>query len=298
LIHVKTGSQAVGHYINKNSNRGINMYKDILVQIDNAKSCESRRQAAVALAEKFGAHVTGLYVIEPVQLPAYAEVAIGADLLEQSHREYERQAEEASKAFRSAMDRAGVANEFRIEEGLTSLKTIEHGHYSDLLVLSQANEDDPNDISGGLVDEVVLGVGRPVLVVPYVGMRDTIGKKVLLAWNGSRESVRALHDAMPILQAAEKVVVMSVNPKESEDQHIAGADISLHLARHDVNTVVNSTVSREIEIGDTLLSRASDEGVDLIVMGAYGHSRFRELVLGGATRHLLQHMTVPVMMSH
>lgn len=274
------------------------MYKDILVQVDNAKSCESRRQAAVALAGKFDAHVTGLYVIEPVQLPAYAEVAIGADLLEQSHREYERQAEAAGAAFRKTMDRAGVANEWRMVEGLTSAKTIEHGHYSDVVVLSQADHDDPEDISSGLADEVVLGVGRPVLVVPYVGMREEIGKKILLAWNGSRESVRALHDAMPLLKRADKVVVMAVNPKEGEDQRIAGADISLHLARHDVNTVVNSTVSREIEIGDTLLSRAADEGVDLIVMGAYGHSRFRELVLGGVTRHLLEHMTVPVLMSH
>ncbi|KAA3634733.1 MAG: universal stress protein [Proteobacteria bacterium] len=274
------------------------MYKDILVQIDNAKSCESRRQAAIILAEKFKSHVTGMYCIEPVQLPAYAEVAIGADLLEQSYREYERQANEAGEIFRRAMDKQGIANEWRIVEGLTSAKTMEHGHYSDLVLLSQANDDDPNDISAGLVDEVVMGVGRPVLVVPYVGAQDTIGKKILLAWNGTRESVRALHDAMPLLQSAEKVVVMTVNPKENEDQHIAGADISLHLARHDVNTVVNSTVSRDIDVGDTLLSRASDEGVDLIVMGAYGHSRFRELVLGGATRHLLNHMTVPVLMSH
>lgn len=274
------------------------MYKDILVQVDSAKSCESRKQAAAMVAEKFNAHVTGLYCIEPVQLPAYAEVAIGADLLEQSHREYERQAKDAGDSFRKAMDRAGVANEWRMVEGLTSAKTIEHGHYSDLVVLSQANDDDPNDISAGLVDEVVMGVGRPVLVVPYVGLHEQIGKKILLAWNGTRESVRALHDAMPLLQRADKVVVMTVNPKESQEQHIAGADISLHLARHDVNTVVNSTVSREIEIGDTLLSRASDEGVDLVVMGAYGHSRFRELVLGGATRHMLNHMTVPVLMSH
>ncbi len=274
------------------------MYKDILVQVDNAKSVAHRRNAAVAIAEKFNAHVTGLYVIEPVQLPAYAEVAIGADLLEQSHREYERLASEAGDAFRAAMDRAGIANEWRTVEGLTSARIIDHGHYSDLLVLGQGNPDDPNDISEGLVDDVVLGVGRPVLVVPYVGMRETIGKRILLAWNGTRESVRALHDAMGLLKSADKVIVMAVNPPGDEREHIAGSDISLHLARHDVTAVVNSTVSKDIEVGDTLLSRAADEDVDLIVMGAYGHSRFRELVLGGVTRHLLKHMTVPVLMSH
>ncbi len=273
------------------------MFKDILVQIDNAKSCPTREAAAVHLARQFDAQVTGLYVIEPVQLPAYAEVAIGADLLEQSRREYRAQAEKATKAFREAMDHAGIANEMRTVEGLTSSRTVEHGHYSDIIVLSQANPDDANDISEGLIDEVVLGCGRPVLAVPYIGFGEGFGKNVLLAWNGSRESVRALHDAMPILQAAERVVVMTVNPDDDTDR-IAGADISLHLARHGVKAEVNSTVSRDIDIGDTLLSRASDEGSDLIVMGAYGHSRFRELVLGGATRHLLQHMTVPVLMSH
>ncbi len=273
------------------------MYKDILIQIDNAKSCESRKQAAIALARKFNAHVTGLYVIEPVQLPAYAEVAIGSELLEQSHREYVRQAAESGESFRSAMDKAGLANEWRTAEGLTSAKTIEHAHYSDIVVLSQANSDDANDISGGLVDDVVMGCGRPVMVVPYVGFREDFGKRILLAWNGSRESVRALHDSMPLLLQAEKVIVMTVNPSDDEG-HIAGADISLHLARHDVNTVVNNTVSRDIDIGDTLLSRSADEGIDLVVMGGYGHSRFREFILGGATRHLLQHMTVPVVMSH
>ncbi|GJL82558.1 MAG: universal stress protein A [marine bacterium B5-7] len=274
------------------------MYKDILIQVDNARSVQVRIQAARILAEKFNAHVTGLYVIEPIQLPAYAEVAIGAELLEQSHREYERQAKEAGVTFRKEMDNDGIANEWRITEGLTSARVIDQGHYSDLIILAQANSDDSADISAGLVDDVVMGVGRPVLVVPYVGTADTIGKKILLAWNGSRESVRALHDAMPLLRTADKVVVMAVNPPDDDNERIAGSDISLHLARHDVNTVVNSTVSRDIDIGDTLLSRAADEGVDLIVMGGYGHSRIRELILGGVTRHLLNHMTVPVLMSH
>jgi nucleotide-binding universal stress UspA family protein len=274
------------------------MYKDILVQIDGARSSEARRQAAAVLAGQFNAHVTGLYVIEPMQLPAYAEVAIGADLIAQSMRDYERQASEAGQSFRAAMDRAGIANEWRTAEGFTSQKVITHGRYSDIVVLGQADPDDSADISASLADEVVLGVGRPVLVVPYIGTRDSIGKRILLAWNGSREAVRALHDAMGLLTRADKVVVMTVDPPKDAGNHIAGADIGVHLARHDVKAVVNSTISNDIDVGDTLLSRAADDDIDLIVMGAYGHSRFRELVLGGATRHMLRNMTVPVLMSH
>lgn len=273
------------------------MYTDILVQIDNAKTRDVRIDAAIKVATQQGSHVTGLYAVEPVQLPAYAEVAIGSDLLAQTREEYLSQAHSSGQAFRERMDHAGIANEFRVAEGLTGSLVVDNAHYTDLVILAQANSKDSEDISAGLVDQVILGCGRPVMVVPYIGTGEHIGKKILLAWNGSREAVRALHDAMPMLKNAEEVVIMTVNP-EDDDRHIAGADISLHLARHGVTATVNSTVSKDIDIGDTLLSRASDEGVDLIVMGAYGHSRFRELVLGGATRHLLHNMTVPVIMSH
>jgi len=273
------------------------MYKDILVFADRAKSWESRQAATIDLANRFDSHVTGLYVVEPVVLPAYAEVAIGAELLQESRESSLNEAKRIGEGFRSKLDHAGVANEWRVVEGACAARTIDNAHYSDIVVMSQQNSEDIDDYHTGLIDDVVLGCGRPVLVLPYIGVPENFGSTILLAWNGSRESVRALHDTMPLLQKAQKVIVMTVNP-ETDSDHIAGADISVHLARHDVRTVVNSTVSGDIDIGDTLLSRAADEGVDLIVMGGYGHSRFRELVLGGATRHLLHHMTVPVVMSH
>ena len=273
------------------------MFKDILVPIDSANSTAVRIDAAVKLSSQCNAHATGLYVVEPVNLPGYAEVAIGADLLERTRLEYMQQAEDAGKAFRERMDSEGIANEFRISEGLTGTRIVDQAHYSDLVVMAQRDPNDYNDVSGSLADQIILGCGRPVMVVPYIGAPDQIGNKVLLAWNGTREAVRALHDALPILQNAKEVVVMTINAENSAD-HIPGSDISLHLARHGVNATVNSTVSKDIDIGDTLLSRASDLGVDCMVMGAYGHSRFRELVMGGATRHILRHMTVPVLMSH
>jgi nucleotide-binding universal stress UspA family protein len=127
-----------------------------------------------------------------------------------------------------------------------------------------------------------------------------MGNRIVVAWSGSRESVRAVSDAMPFLRRAKEVIVLAINPRHGPDGHgdIPAADISLHLARHGVRADAQDITTDQIEVGDVLLSRAADESADLVVMGAYGHSRFRELILGGATRHLLQHMTVPILMSH
>jgi nucleotide-binding universal stress UspA family protein len=127
-----------------------------------------------------------------------------------------------------------------------------------------------------------------------------MGRNVLVAWNGSREATRAVNDALPILERAEKVTVLAVNPRKGGGDHgdIPSADIALHLARHGVKAEASQTVSNELEVGDTILSRLADFGSDLVVMGAYGHSRMRELLMGGVTRELLQHMTVPVLLSH
>jgi nucleotide-binding universal stress UspA family protein len=125
-----------------------------------------------------------------------------------------------------------------------------------------------------------------------------VGERVLVAWNGTRESTRAVHDALPMLVRAHSVAVMEVNPKPDETPRIAGADMATHLARHGVRAEVSSIVADEIDVGDAILSRGADLGADLVVMGAYGHSRLREFAFGGVTRHVFKHMTVPVLMSH
>ena len=139
-----------------------------------------------------------------------------------------------------------------------------------------------------------------MLVIPYAGEFEGIGANVLVAWNASRESTRAVTDALPLLARAKSVAVLVVDPEEAGGKHgdSPGADIALHLARHGVNAKAYPTPSGGVEVGDVILSRASDIGADLIVMGAWGRSRARELVMGGATRSLLERMTVPVLLSH
>jgi nucleotide-binding universal stress UspA family protein len=145
-----------------------------------------------------------------------------------------------------------------------------------------------------------LATGRPVLVVPYAFERRPAGRHVMIAWNASREAARAVNDALPLLRRASHVHVVALSPVRSATAHgeEPGADIALYLARHGVKVTVSRDDAPEVDTGNLLLSRAFDLSADLIVMGAWGHSRLREFVLGGVTRTLLESMTVPVLMSH
>ncbi len=122
----------------------------------------------------------------------------------------------------------------------------------------------------------------------------------MVAWDASREAARAVSDALPILERASSVAVVSVNPRSRDFGHgdVPGADIALHLARHGVKVDVQRIETRDLDVGNALLSHVASESADLLVMGGYGHSRLREMVLGGATRTILGEMTVPVLMSH
>ena len=148
-------------------------------------------------------------------------------------------------------------------------------------------------------DNVILSCGRPVLVIPYVGDYETIGENIMIAWDASAMAARAVHDALPVLQAAKTVTVMVVIPKDGgpETGDLPGAAISAHLARHGISAEADHMQS-DLDPGNMLLSRAADKSADLIVMGAYGHARWTEMMLGGVTKHLLAHMTVPTLMSH
>ncbi|NIR58466.1 MAG: universal stress protein, partial [Gammaproteobacteria bacterium] len=135
---------------------------------------------------------------------------------------------------------------------------------------------------------------------PYIGAGPTVGNYVTVAWNARREAVRAVNDALPMLERADQVDVLSVNPRVGPEDHgeIPSADICLHLARHGVSATAQSVVANDIDVANLLMSRCADTGSDMIVMGAYGHSRLRESVLGGTTHDVLRSMTVPVLMSH
>jgi nucleotide-binding universal stress UspA family protein len=283
-------------------------FKDVLVVFTDERNRAPRLNVAIDIARRDGAHLVGLYPISPITLFAGGLSYTGSEtevraleLIQASKRgSAQDEASRIEAVFQDAASRAGLSAEWRFVEGEPAETAALHARYSDLAVLGQRNPEHPDPGGPHLVETVLLASGRPALVIPYAGRFEQAGRQVLVAWNGTREAARAVNDALPILAGAAKVTIFSVNPKAGSGNEAIwpGADIALHLARHGVTAEASSTVSDDIDTGNVILSRAADLGIDLIVMGGYGHSRARELVLGGVTRTLLQHMTVPVLLSH
>jgi len=276
-------------------------YKTILVHCDASRTVGSRLAAAADVAQRFEARLVGLHAREPFEVASFVDggMAIGA-LMEA----YEAGRDAAEKTAHAAYDKATKGRNFpaewRVTEAFSDDALAVGGRYADLLVIGQADPDDPAGGRNDLPEAMAFATGRPVLVVPQIGALSSVGKTVLLCWNASRESARAAADAMPFLRAAEKVIVLVVDPEVSADGHgqEPGADVALWLARHGVIVTVQRDVAADAKVGEVILSRAADCGADLIVMGIYGHSRLREMVLGGVSRTLMSSMTVPVLMSH
>jgi nucleotide-binding universal stress UspA family protein len=273
--------------------------KDLLVIADNDSTYAARLDIALALAAEHHAHLTGLHVMPPPLTPIYVDMPIPETVEKMQRLELEDAARRAAAVFAEHAGRTTVSTEWRVAEGDIVRVASEHARYADLTVLPQgmdlgfASADLTN-----LPEELALRVGRPVLVIPRYGSFPKVGGRVLVAWNGSREVTRAVHDALPLLRRAEQVTVLSIDPDADPERRMPGADVSLHLTRHGVTVQAATIAGADVAVGDLLLSYAADHEIDLIVMGAYGHTRLREVVLGGATRTLLRHMTVPVLMSH
>lgn len=285
-------------------------YRNILVYVDNSPRAAARVEFALALAEQYEAHLTGLFVASPPYITV-AEPYMAAGAIAASSEIYygvrdliERNAKEACAIFEQAAARYQHRKEYiewRQQSGLTAEVLCLNARYHDLVVIGQHDSSAPVDgLRPDFPQAVVLGCGRPVIVIPYVGDFPAVGKHVMVAWNASREATRALTDALPILRRAQKVTVLTISPEISDAAHgeVPGADIAQYLARHDVKVEVAQVSAFSRDLGEVLLSTIADHDVDLLVMGLYGHSRLRELVMGGASRTMLAAMTVPVLMSH
>jgi len=274
--------------------------KNILVHIDHSMACEKRVNAAIDLARQNNARLCGLFVVPDYFMPSYVEAQISTDIIAQINEEAVTRAKETLNQVKAQVADAGLSLEAYIEEGNLINILSDYARYSDLLVLGQSQTDDPENLSEGLADHLVIEGGAPCLVIPYIGTRTTLGKRILLAWNESRESARALKDALPFLSQAEFVEVLFIKPKSHDPVHTETQEkvVSSYLADHGVNARVSLNIDDHLDPGNVILAQASENNIDLVVMGAYGHSRLREMVLGGATHHLLKEMTVPVFMSH
>jgi len=273
--------------------------KDILVYADGSAVASTRLDVATALAKSHEAHLAALHVRTLPYVMTDVGGGVPAMVVEWQEEWSDTQEAAARKAVEDATRRSGVPIEWRLARGDVEAGGLLQARYFDVAVVSQgASQSDEATQADGLPEAIVMGSGRPALIVPRHGRFPIVGERVVVAWNGTREATRAVHDALPLLERARSVTIMEVNPKTGGTPRIAGMDIATHLARHGVKVDVSSTVADDIEVGDAILSRLADLGADLLVMGAYGHSRLREYAFGGATLHILRHMTVPVFMSH
>lgn len=278
-------------------------YKSVLAVLDNSRHLPGVVSVAADITQRFDAHLVGLYDVHAeLQRHELQEpwVALKAEASAAKLAEQARQCEASFTQYTRAVLQAPA--EFRRADQDPLGAVCLHARYADIVVIGQHDpEDRPTGTPSTLVERAVLAVGCPVLVVPYYSSAyPNLGRNVLVAWNGTREAVRAVRDALPLLERASNVVVMAVNPVSSRSEHgeVPGADLARYLARHGVNAEARASVATDIGVGEELLARASDLGSDLLVMGAYGHSRLQELVMGGVTQTLMRHMTLPVLMSH
>jgi len=274
-------------------------YKDILVYADATPACAARLDIGAMLATTHDAHLVALHVDTVPFMPAdVLGTGVTAELVGWQVRMRKERTEMVQQSVKTAEQRQGVSFEWRKVEGLIHDTLLDQGRYADLIVVSQDSDltdlETPVDPRTGVI---AISAGRPVLVVPRKSAAKSCGKRVLVAWKPSAEAARAVHDALPILQKAEAVTVMRVNPDRGEPTHNPGFDLATHLARHGVKVTVMPVSAPDQSAGDIIIQKAGELEADLIVMGAYGHSRLRELVFGGATRSLLQAPPVPVLMA-
>jgi nucleotide-binding universal stress UspA family protein len=279
-------------------------YRSLLVLLDQDPLCPARTQVAIELARRHDCHLVGVAPTGLIDLPMSAEVVVAqAEFSALAWDALRDQAERATDRFRDACRAGGIKSfEAVIDEAEKAPSLVRHAHCSDLTILSQADPGNPGRrLDQGLVEQVVLYSARPTLVLPYAGRFETLGTNVMVAWDDSREAARALSDALPLLRTAGSVQVVCWNESDSgtDDKAMRSrlAAVCQWLMWQGVSAEARVETTL-VGVADAMLSRAADLGTDLIVMGAYGHSRLTERMLGGATRGLLRSMTVPVLMSH
>ena len=269
--------------------------KHLLVHMDSSERTPERLALAVRLAQKFGARLTGLF--------AESGSLGGSTVGRRSPENMARAGEEARAAFEAGVAGAALASDWwQVEPGDYGQVvgwTVVCCRYVDLAIFGQHDPEHDSPLPADMVDQVLLNSGRPVLVVPYVGRYPEIGKRVLVAWTGSREAARAVNDAIPLMHGADDVTVLSLQQPShgASTASVPPVDIVVHLRAHGISAQYERVIINELGAVDNVLNRAAEASADLTVIGAYGHSGFPFLQRSSTTRDILRMMTTPVLLS-
>lgn len=278
------------------------MYRRITVHLDHGFDCTRRTALALGLAKRHKAELVGVYASSAPPQYYYGESVMMSRTLNIMKNLQAQNRGAVQNAFLEAAAAADVPAVVRAGESSPSATVALHGPASDLIIVSQQNRDDVEAAhENEFVEQTLLTAGRPVMVLPSSGDFPVVGERVLLCWDGSREAARALADAAPLLQGASHVVVLTMDEGAATRnvESIPFEDLATYCVAHGIPAPDH--VRRDIKgvgVGSTILNAAADYSADLIVMGAYGHSKFREWAMGGATASILKSMTVPIMFSH
>lgn len=269
------------------------MYKEILVHLDGGERDAMRIRVALSIAQRSKGRLTGLF--------ARTERLGPAVVARRASDAFEADAAKSEQQFQAATAQAQIpVRWWRLAHGETGHvlhETVACARFHDLVVLGQHH--DGKDAPEELVEHVILQSGRPTLILPSAGEYKSIGANVVIAWNAGREAARALHDSLPLILDKAQVEIVTVRPQQPRPDGVALPPLSIHdhLAAHGISVTREVLAGEDIGVMDLLLSRAFDQGADLLVMGAHGgyHLPFFK---GSGTRHILRHMTLPVLMAN
>jgi nucleotide-binding universal stress UspA family protein len=278
-------------------------YRTIMVCLNEVERIERLLNLAVEIADHQDAHILGMYVVPAVQIYPSVTIDVSSQVFEAYREFFKRHADRVKEAFEGHMRRSGIRFEWCLVNGETPLvadTVIEHGMSADLIIASQVDRNDSFGVELDFIERLVMGLGRPLLLVRNATTSRTLRGKVLIGWNGTREAARAAFDAIPLLQQAETVTITWVDPQKTLEspRTVPCAELATALTRHDIAATAEGFPTAGLTAGQALQMRALDLGADLIVMGAYGHTRISEFVFGGATDFMLKHMPIPILMSH
>jgi nucleotide-binding universal stress UspA family protein len=277
-------------------------YRSMFVHVDDSAVCAERLAVAARLARAYNAELMGAYLVPDGSVTPFTSAVLPSDVVQERLRTAGDAQSAAEARFRAAAADAGVASLiWHAPAGDPVDAAVLHARYADLAIIGQPLRDEPTKgFSTSLANAVLMSSGRPVLFVPFAGRFSKVGQRIMIAWKDSRESARAVADALPLLKDSKHVVAVAIAPDETErlTELLADKQIDGFLRRHKVTATIRRLRLPDISSGEMLLSQAADLGVDLIVMGGYSRQPMAELLWGGVTRTMLSSMTVPVLMSH
>ena len=277
------------------------MIKDIIVNLEHQVARDPARDFAISIAEVCDTHLAGVAFASTPEFPGYVMMEIPPDIVAQMIAESEKSAMAAIERFDAAAKRSLISAEHRLlrtlgAEAPTILATLARRFDLSVFMQSEPGRVENDD----MIETALFQSGRPLIMVPYIQKDGLKLDRVVCCWDGSRAAARAVNDALPLLTRANTVDLLIVlNEKtNSENKEVRGVEMAKHLARHDVKVQLERIPAPDIDVTSAILSYVADNSGTLIVMGGYGHSRLREIILGGVTREMLKSMTVPVFMSH